>query len=88
MGEIKLSEHFEEIIKQQLDSGRYASAEDVIEAGLTLLAGFEEIGDDEFEALKASINASFDDGSDDVPIEAALRGVHELYARDTGEKPL
>ncbi|UVC06772.1 type II toxin-antitoxin system ParD family antitoxin [Rhizobium sp. TH2] len=87
MGEIKLSEHFEEIIKQQMDSGRYASAADVIEAGLTLLAGFEEIGADEFEALKASINEPFDDGSDDIPIEVAMRGVHEFYTRDTGEKP-
>ncbi|CAN7255982.1 type II toxin-antitoxin system ParD family antitoxin [Rhizobium sp. LjRoot254] len=87
MGEIKLSEHFEAIIKQQMDSGRYESAADVIEAGLTLLAGFEEIGTDEFGALKTNINESFDDGSDDIPIEAALRGVHELYARDTGKKP-
>lgn len=86
MGEIKLSEQFETIIRRQMETGRYDSASEVVAAGLTLLAGFEEVGVDEFEALRAAVNGAFDDGSDDVPIEAAFKGVERLYAADKAEK--
>ena len=87
MGEIKLSEQFEAIIRRQVESGRYGSAAEVVAAGLTLLAGFEEIGVDDFDALRAGINEAFDDGSDDIPLDAAFGHVDRLYAADKAEKP-
>ena len=87
MGEIKLSEPFEAIIRRQVESGRYGSASEVVAAGLTLLAGFEEVGVDDFEALRAGINEAFDDGSDDISLDSAFRHVELLYAADKAEKP-
>lgn len=87
MGEVKLNEQFEEIIRRQMETGRYGSASEVVAAGLTLLEGFDEVGVDDFEALRASINEAFDDGSDDVPIERAFDSVDRLYAADKAQKP-
>ena len=86
MGEVKLSEQFEAIIRRQMETGRYGSASEVVAAGLTLLEGFEEIGVDDFEALRASINESFDDGSDDVPLSDAFASIERIYADDKAKR--
>jgi antitoxin ParD1/3/4 len=86
MGDIKLNEQFEEIIRRQMETGRYGSASEVVAAGLTLLAGFEEVGVDDFEALRAGINDAFDDTTDDIPVSSAFESVERLYAADKADK--
>ena len=83
MNEIKLGREYEAIIQKQIESGRYDSASGVIEAGLTLLEGFDALNGGDYEQTKDSINASFDDGSDDVPFEEAFRHIEAIHARDT-----
>ena len=41
MASIALSEHYEKFIKQQLESGRYNNASEVVRAGLRMLEDFE-----------------------------------------------
>lgn len=84
-GDIKLSGQFDAIIRRQIATGRYGSASEVVAAGLTLLAGFEEVGVDDFEALRASIDEAFDDGSDDVPLAGAFASIERLHAADKAE---
>lgn len=82
MGDLKFSEQFEAIIQRQLESGRYDSVSEVVQAGLSLLDGFEKIDIDEFAALRASINDAFDDGSADLSIEEAFGSIERQHARD------
>jgi len=41
MASIALSEHYEKFIRQQLESGRYNNASEVVRAGLRMLEDFE-----------------------------------------------
>jgi antitoxin ParD1/3/4 len=41
MASIALSDHYEKFIKQQLQSGRYNNASEVVRAGLRMLEDFE-----------------------------------------------
>jgi antitoxin ParD1/3/4 len=82
MNEIKLTREYETIIQKQIDSGRYDNATDVIEASLSLLEGFDSLDDGDYAAMKEGINASFDDGSDDIPLEDAFRHIEAMHERD------
>ena len=82
MGELKLTEQFEAIIHRQVESGRYGSAAEVVEAGLALLEGLDKLDIDELEVLRATINDAFDDGTDDMSIEAAFESVEGLHVLD------
>lgn len=54
---VSLGDHFTEFIEQQVASGRYATASDVIRAGLRLLQDQEE----QMAALRISIQQGLDD---------------------------
>jgi len=41
MASIALGEHYEQFIKQQLESGRYNNASEVVRAGLRMLEDYE-----------------------------------------------
>ncbi len=55
---ITLGEHFEKIIKSSIESGRYASASEVIRAGLRLVDEQEQ----QFRLLREAIEAGENSG--------------------------
>lgn len=55
---ISLSSEIEKFIESQVESGKYPSPEDVIVAGIRLLAERERIYQGRFEELKEEINPS------------------------------
>ena len=58
---ILLTDHFAEFIDQQVDSGSYSSASDVVRAGLTLL--------EEHEARIKALREALKEGEDSGPAE-------------------
>lgn len=55
---ISLGEHFSQFVEQQIASGRYASASEVIRAGLRLLQDNEA----KLERLRAALQEGLDSG--------------------------
>ncbi len=57
-----LGNHFESFVRQQIDSGRYQSASEVIRDGLRLLEERTAYKQAKLEALRADIHAGIDSG--------------------------
>lgn len=55
---VSLGDHFNEFIKQQIGTGRFASASEVIRAGLRLLEGEEA----KLERLRTALQEGLDSG--------------------------
>ena len=82
---IRLSPRTEALIRQQVDSGRYATADEVIEAAVRLL----ELQDRQRERLRAKLQIGLDSG-EGIELTAELmdeieREAEAAYQR--GEKP-
>lgn len=59
-----VGEHFERFIKEQLDSGRYSSAGEVVRDALRLLQEREEFREARLQSLRAQIQEGVDSGPD------------------------
>lgn len=57
-----LGSHFEGFVRQQIDSGRYQSASEVIRDGLRLLEEQAAFKQAKLDALRADIQAGIDSG--------------------------
>ena len=57
-----IGEHFEAMIKRLVDSGRYASASEVMRDGLRLLEEQEQLYQIRLEALREEIQKGLDSG--------------------------
>lgn len=57
-----LGNHFESFVRQQIDSGRYQSASEVIRDGLRLLEEQTAFKQAKLEALRAEIQAGINSG--------------------------
>ena len=57
MANVNLGERFETFIQEQIREGRYQNASEVVRAGLRLLEDQETARKQNFERLKAEINA-------------------------------
>ena len=57
-----LGNHFEGFVRQQLESGRYQSASEVIRDGLRLLEEQTAVKQARLDALRAAIQAGIDSG--------------------------
>lgn len=59
---VVLGEYFETFIKQQLASGRYNNASEVVRAGLRLLQQLEQVNEARLGELRKAIDEGFDSG--------------------------
>lgn len=86
-----IGKHFEEMIEGLLESGRYATASEVMREGLRLVEEREERRKVKLEALRAEIQRGFDSGpAEEVDLSEwmesiKLRGRQRLAARKRGE---
>jgi antitoxin ParD1/3/4 len=59
---VALGEHFEAFVKDQLESGRYNNASEVVRAGLRLLEDLERINAERLADLRRAIQEGLDSG--------------------------
>jgi antitoxin ParD1/3/4 len=57
---VALGSHFEEFVKQQLDSGRFNNVSEVVRAGLRLLEDEEKLREIRHRELRAAIQEGID----------------------------
>jgi len=69
--------HFEQFIRQQIESGRYASASEVVREALRLLEGRERLRHIELEEYRGKIRAGLE--SPAVPAEAVFARLEAKY---------
>ena len=86
-----IGKHFEELIDDLVESGRYATASEVMREGLRLVEEREERRKAKLEALRAEIQKGFDSGpAEEVDLsewmkDIKARGRQRLAARKSGE---
>lgn len=76
---VALGSHFEDFVREQLDSGRYNNASEVIRAGLRLLEETEQRRKLELESLRADIAAARKGGKS-RPAEEVFDRLEAKYA--------
>ncbi len=59
---VALSEHFENFVRNQVESGRYNNVSEVVRAGLRLLEDHERLSDMKLAELKRAIAAGLASG--------------------------
>lgn len=67
-----IGDHFEQFIRQQIDSGRYASASEVVRGALRGLEGRERLREIELEEYRAKIRES---------IQSPAKPAEEIFSR-------
>lgn len=86
-----IGKHFEELIDDLVESGRYATASEVMREGLRLVEEREERRKAKLEALRAEIQKGFDSGpAEEVDLhewmnDIKARGRQRLAARKRGD---
>lgn len=76
---VKLGDHFDKLISEQVETGKYGSASEVIREGLRL---FEKEAL-KLEKLRADLQKGLDSGpSRPFDSEAFLKDMHDKYAKD------
>jgi antitoxin ParD1/3/4 len=86
-----IGEHFEGFIASLIESGRYATASEVLREGLRLLEEREQHREAKLEALRAEIQKGIDSGpAEEVDIKEMMdrikeRGRQRLAAAKRGE---
>ncbi|MBR0851128.1 type II toxin-antitoxin system ParD family antitoxin [Bradyrhizobium diazoefficiens] len=86
-----IGKHFEDLIDNLIETGRYATASEVMREGLRLVEEREERRKVKLEALRAEIQKGFDSGPmEEVDVhewmnDIKARGRQRLAARKRGE---
>jgi antitoxin ParD1/3/4 len=71
-----IGKHFEELIDSLVESGRYATASEVMREGLRLVEEREERRKAKLEALRAEIQKGFDSGpAEEVDLHEWIEGI-------------
>ena len=86
-----IGKHFEDLIYSLIESGRYATASEVLRDGLRLIEEREERRKAKLEALRAEIQKGIDSGpAQEIDVHEfvnsiKMRGRERLAARKRGE---
>lgn len=89
MPNVELGQHFDGFIEQQVESGRFQDASDVVRAALRLLEDHETSFAERRAELKRSIDAAFDDAGPSIPagqVFASLRAYHAERVKAEGHE--
>ena len=78
------NEHFDEFIKQQVASGRYADANEVIRQGLRLLEAEDERRKEKLRLLKSLAEEGFRELDQGLGIEIKSRKELRRFIREIG----
>lgn len=73
-----IGNHFEAFIKQQLESGRYASASEVVRDALRLLEEREELRETQLKNLRARLQEGMESGPG-IPAEVVFDRLEAKY---------
>ena len=76
-----LGRHFETFIREQLQSGRFNNASEVVRAGLRLLEEHEQRHQTELQALRADITAGKASGTPKAADEVFTRLLAKYHAQ-------
>lgn len=76
---VALGEHYEAFVKEQLKSGRYNNASEVIRAGLRLLEELEKVNAAKLAELRRLIQEGIDSGPG-VPAEEVFDRLEAKYS--------
>lgn len=75
---VALSPHFENFVREQVDSGRFNNASEVVRAGLRLLEDQQTQAELQMDALKAAIASGMASGAG-IPAEAVFDRLEAKY---------
>jgi antitoxin ParD1/3/4 len=73
-----IGDHFEQFIRQQIETGRYASASEVVREALRLLEGREHLREIELEEYRAQIREGMESGPG-APAEEVFARLEAKY---------
>ncbi len=73
-----IGDHFEQFIRQQIESGRYASASEVVRDALRALEGRERLREIEIEEYRAKIREGIESGPG-IPAEDVFTRLEAKY---------
>ena len=77
-----IGEHFEQFIKNQLESGRYNSASEIIRDALRLMEEREQLRQIQLDQLRQQIQAGIDSG-EGIPAETVRKRLTEKFKNMT-----
>lgn len=83
---VALSPHFEHFIREQVESGRYNNASEVVRAGLRLLEDQQQQASLKLEALRSAITAGLAGGSG-VPADEVFDRLEAKYQAMANSAP-
>lgn len=83
---VALSPHFEHFIREQVESGRYNNASEVVRAGLRLLEDQQQQACIKLEALRAAIAAGLASGTG-VPADEVFDRLEAKYQAMAANAP-
>lgn len=81
---VALSPHFENFVRQMVDSGRFNNVSEVVRAGLRLLESQEAEHAARLGALRAAISVGLESGSS-IPLDDAFERLEAKYRAMTKE---
>ena len=81
-----VGDHFEKFIRQQVDTGRYASASELVREALRLLETRERLREIEIEEYREKIRAGMQSGSS-IPADEVFNRLEAKYQAMIEQQP-
>lgn len=81
-----VGDHFEQFIRQQVDTGRYASASELVREALRLLETRERLREIEIEEYREKIRAGMQSGSS-IPADEVFNRLEAKYQAMIEQQP-
>ena len=79
-----IGSHFESLIKQKIESGRYSSASEVVRDALRLFEEHEELRETQIKNLRQQLQEGRESGTD-IPADKVFDRLEAKYSKLTNE---